>query len=208
MPSPGTPRPRPPHDGGGDPAVDDEVTRWALAAKAGDRSAAHAFVAATQHQVRRFVVHLVGAREADDLTQEIYLRATRALPAFDARSTARTWLLAIARRACADHVRLATRRPRVAALDDWQAAAEAELARDPAAAGFEGGLALAALVRALEPERREAFVATQIAGLSYAEAAEVCGCPVGTIRSRVARAREDLVAAMAESGGRRLRRTS
>ncbi|MGW5671249.1 sigma factor-like helix-turn-helix DNA-binding protein, partial [Micromonospora sp. NPDC003776] len=51
------------------------------------------------------------------------------------------------------------------------------------------------LVAALAPERREAFVATQIVGLSYAEAAEVCGCPVGTIRSRVARAREDLIAA-------------
>ena len=45
------------------------------------------------------------------------------------------------------------------------------------------------------PERREAFIATQVLGLSYAEAADVCGCPVGTIRSRVARAREDLVTA-------------
>jgi RNA polymerase sigma-70 factor (ECF subfamily) len=53
-----------------------------------------------------------------------------------------------------------------------------------------------ALVAALEPERREAFVLTQVVGLSYAEAAEVCACPVGTIRSRVARARADLVAAL------------
>jgi RNA polymerase sigma-70 factor (ECF subfamily) len=47
-----------------------------------------------------------------------------------------------------------------------------------------------------DPDRREAFVVTQIAGLSYAEAAEVCQCPIGTIDSRVARAREDLVTAM------------
>jgi RNA polymerase sigma-70 factor, ECF subfamily len=195
--------------GAREPAADlDEVTGWALAAKAGDRAAAQFFVEATQHQLRRFVAHLVGPGEADDLTQEIYLRAMRALPAFDARSTARTWLLAIARRACADHIRYVSRRPRLAALDDWQPVAEAELARDHGGAGFEAGFALTELVRALDPDRREAFVATQIAGLSYAEAAEVCGCPVGTIRSRVARAREDLVAAMADREGRRLRSTS
>ena len=45
--------------------------------------------------------------------------------------------------------------------------------------------------------RREAFVLTQIAGLSYAEAADVVGCPVGTIRSRMARARADLVEVVA-----------
>ena len=43
---------------------------------------------------------------------------------------------------------------------------------------------------------REAFVATQVLGLSYAEAAEICDCPVGTIRSRVARARDELIAAL------------
>jgi RNA polymerase sigma-70 factor (ECF subfamily) len=52
----------------------------------------------------------------------------------------------------------------------------------------------------LLPERREAFVATQVVGLSYAEAAELCDCPVGTIRSRVARARDDLVAALEDRG--------
>jgi RNA polymerase sigma-70 factor (ECF subfamily) len=53
-----------------------------------------------------------------------------------------------------------------------------------------------ALIAGLEPERREAFVLTQVVGLSYAEAADVCSCPVGTIRSRVARARADLVDAL------------
>jgi RNA polymerase sigma-70 factor, ECF subfamily len=43
---------------------------------------------------------------------------------------------------------------------------------------------------------------TQVIGLSYAEAAEACGCPVGTIRSRVARAREDLVTWLTEEAGR------
>jgi RNA polymerase sigma-70 factor (ECF subfamily) len=49
------------------------------------------------------------------------------------------------------------------------------------------------LIDRLDPDRRAAFVLTQLHGLSYQEAAEVCACPVGTIRSRVARARIDLV---------------
>jgi RNA polymerase sigma-70 factor (ECF subfamily) len=51
------------------------------------------------------------------------------------------------------------------------------------------------MLEVLEPARHEAFVLTQLIGLSYAEAADVCHCPIGTIRSRVARAREDLIAA-------------
>ena len=62
---------------------------------------------------------------------------------------------------------------------------------------------LDALLAALGAERREAFVLTQLVGLSYAEAADVCSCPVGTIRSRVARARADLVAGL--DGGRQSR---
>lgn len=63
------------------------------------------------------------------------------------------------------------------------------VAGDPA-----GAHGLAQLVASLAPDRREAFVLTQVIGCSYAEAAEVCGVPVGTIRSRVARARTDLIA--------------
>ncbi|RKR91189.1 RNA polymerase sigma-70 factor (ECF subfamily) [Micromonospora pisi] len=174
---------------------DDEITRWALAAKAGDRTAAGAFIRATQRDVHRFVSHLAGPQEAEDLTQETYLRAMRALPRFAARSSARTWLLAIARRVAADHIRALVRRPRTTELSDWQGTVDAT------GAGFEEGVLLDQLLRTLPRDRREAFVATQVAGLSYAEAALVCDCPVGTIRSRVARARADLVVAMREQGG-------
>ncbi|MEW2383555.1 sigma-70 family RNA polymerase sigma factor [Micromonospora sp. NPDC047707] len=168
---------------------DAEVTAWALAAGRGDRDAAARFVRATQQQVRRFLGALVSPAEADDLAQETFLRAVRSLPSFAGRSTARTWLLAIARRVAVDHVRAATVRPRTVPMSDFYDAP------DPARSGFDRQVALEQLVAALPAERREAFVATQILGLSYGEAAEVCDCPVGTIRSRVARAREDLVAA-------------
>lgn len=176
---------------------DDEVTRWALAAGRGDADAAAAFIRATQRQVRRFLHHLAAPGELDDLTQETYLRALRSLPGFGGRSSARTWLYTIARRVAIDHVRAAMVRPRLAGVEDWQAAADAATTADRPR--FEDDLALRDLLGGLSPERREAFVATQVLGLPYAEAAEVCGCPVGTIRSRVARAREDLVAALAES---------
>jgi RNA polymerase sigma-70 factor (ECF subfamily) len=172
--------------------VGDDVTAAALAAQDGDPAAAARFVRATQADVWRLCANLGGRAEADDLTQETFLRAFRALPRFAGRSSARTWLLAIARRVCADHVRDRRRRPRV---DVVAALPDSPNETDPGAVPDLGdGVALRALLARLEPERREAFVLTQVVGLSYLEAAEVCGCPVGTIRSRVARARDHLVA--------------
>jgi RNA polymerase sigma-70 factor, ECF subfamily len=141
------------------------------------------FVRATQGDVWRFTAALVDAGTADDLTQETYLRAFRGLGEFAGRSSARTWLLAIARHVCADHIRTLQRRRRMT-----ERLPAPEAVPDPA--GLVGALAL---VRELPEERREAFVLTQLVGLSYEEAAAACGVPVGTIRSRVARARTQLL---------------
>jgi RNA polymerase sigma-70 factor (ECF subfamily) len=179
----------------GDPRCDEGwTTALALAAGAGDRAALAAFVRATQRDVYRFLSHLSGRGEAEDLTQETYLRALRALPGFAGRSSARTWLLSIARRVAADQVRRTVTRPRTTAVEDW----DTVVAGSPThrRSGFDEGILLRELVAGLEPDRRDAFVLTQVLGLGYAAAAEVCRCPVGTIRSRVARAREDLVRAM------------
>lgn len=177
-----------------------EITAWALAAGRGDQDAAARFIRATQHQVRRFLAALVSPGEADDLAQETFLRAVRSLSSFAGRSSARTWLLAIARRVAVDHVRAVTARPRTVPVSDGYDGV------DLSGSGFDGQIVLEQLIAALPADRREAFVATQVLGLSYAEAAEVCDCPVGTIRSRVARAREDLVAAMDSRGARGSRR--
>lgn len=175
---------------------DARLNALAMAAACGDRRAVEAFVTATQRDVIRFVGYLAGPSEAEDLAQETFLRAMRALPSFEGRSSARTWLLAIARHTVLDHLRSASRRPRLAAVPDWVSAAD-EAAR---ATRVDERIVLEQLIAQLVPERREAFVATQILGLSYVEAAELIGCPVGTIRSRVARAREDLTAAWAADG--------
>ena len=171
-----------------------DLTALAVAAGRGDRDAAARLIRATQREVVRFLVPLTDAADVEDLAQETYLRALTGLAGFEGRCSVRTWLFAIARRVAADHVRHAVRRPRLAAVPDWQAAADTATPMPR----FEEQHALAALLAALPADRREAFVATQVLGLSYAEAAEVCDCPVGTIRSRVARARADLVAALTD----------
>ncbi|GHJ42913.1 hypothetical protein Cs7R123_02550 [Catellatospora sp. TT07R-123] len=175
-------------------ADDDSTTALALAARAGDVQAAEAFIAATQRDVIRFLAHLTGHTDAEDLAQETFLRAMRALPGFEGRASARTWLLAIARHVAIDHLRSLTRRPRTAELTDWAAAADGSRAAH--GERFDEQVLINRLISQLDPDRREAFVATQVLGLSYLEAAEVIGCPVGTIRSRVSRAREDLAAAL------------
>ncbi|MEU2702507.1 sigma-70 family RNA polymerase sigma factor [Micromonospora aurantiaca (nom. illeg.)] len=174
-------------------AARDAATGWALAARDGNRDAQAAFVRATQAEVWRFAAALVDPDSADDLTQETYLRAFRALSGFEGRSSVRTWLLGIARRACADHLRTVVRRRRLDARLAAQAATDRPYP-DPA-----GQLGATDLVRRLPAERCSAFVLTQLLGLSYAEAADVEGVPVGTIRSRVARARDELVDAVGDT---------
>ncbi len=168
----------------------DDLTRLFVDARDGDRLALASAIRATQADVWRFVASLVGRDDADDVTQDAYLRMCRALPRFRAESSARTWLLVIARRACVDLLRRRGREQRRAASRDPDRRLEAE-------AGPEVSVPLDAMVRALASERRDAFVLTQLLGCSYDDAATICDVPVGTIRSRVARAREDLVSALA-----------
>lgn len=162
----------------------DDPTVLARRAARGDRAAANRFVAITATDVRRLCAHLVDADSADDLVQATYERALPALPRFRGDASARTWLLTIARRTCYDEIRTRVRRRR----RDAELFRAAEYAvSDPGSSG-----ALGALVDALPDGRRDAFVLTQIVGLTYDEAASVLDCPIGTIRSQVARARADL----------------
>ena len=172
----------------------DELAALAADAAGGDPLAAAALVRATQSDVWRLCAALGDAGTADDLTQETYLRAFGSLHRFEGRSSVRTWLLAIARRVCADAVRTRRRRRLTMVPDD------AALAEVPAPGGADPvgeSAGVADLLARMDPDRREAFVLTQLLGLSYAEAAEVAGCAVGTIRSRVARGRADLIGSLA-----------
>lgn len=164
----------------------EDLTSLARAAAAGDAPALSEFVRVAYPQVWSLASRLVDEQSADDLAQEALVRIVRALPRYRSQSTARTWFLAITRNACMDELRSRHRRRQREA----QAAAQPSMGVAPDASGQ---VEVADLLARLDLDRREAFVLTQILDLSYQEAAEVCGCPLGTIRSRVARARDDLI---------------
>ncbi|MEJ5928774.1 RNA polymerase sigma factor [Corynebacterium sp. H128] len=169
---------------------DSYVTRLALKAGRGDRGALSEFIELTQGDVWRLLAHLGGRDIADDLTQETYLRVIGALPRFSARSSAKTWLLSLARRVWVDNIRHDMARPRKSATEFEDAAA------DTAASSSWAELVDARmLIDALDPDRREALILTQVLGYTYEEAARIADVRVGTIRSRVARARADMIAA-------------
>jgi RNA polymerase sigma-70 factor (ECF subfamily) len=163
----------------------DDLTRLALEARQGDRVALSGFVRRSQPEVWRLCAHLVDHGSADDLTQDVYVRALPALARFRGDSSARTWLLSIAHRTCADALRRRSRRRAI--LGRMSIRPSDLVVADPA-----GDLDLTLLLGMLDTDRRAAFVLTQVLGLGYREAAEVCDVPVGTIRSRVARARAEL----------------
>lgn len=166
----------------------DSLNTLAMLAQRGDRLALSRFVETSQADVWRYCAYLTDTQSADDVTQDTYARAIGSLHRFRGDCDAKVWLLTIARRACADHIRSRTRRRNL--LQRLQSGR----LEDSVTAGHT--VELTQLASALDPDRRDAFVLTQVLGLGYHEAAEICGCPVGTIRSRVARARTDMVQAM------------
>lgn len=133
--------------------------------------------------------------EAADLTQEIFLRVYRHLGSFGGRSSLKTWIFRIAVNHCRD--RLSRRRPLTQPLGEDVGEGEvvyADPSRGPeelAMAADEGRRVAEGLAR-LPPVFREAVVLRDIEGLSYEEIAEVLGVRIGTVRSRIARGRDQL----------------
>ena len=169
-------------------AADGELTLVALAAGRGDEVALSELVTRTSAVVWRVCAALVDRGSADDLSQDTYLRAVRSLGSYRGESDPLPWLLTIARRVCAEEI---ARRQRHR-LTTTRLAAE----RSVPAVDAVGRVELLDALARLPARRREAIVLTCVVGLSYADAAAVCDCPVGTIRSRVARARADLADAL------------
>ena len=162
-----------------------DLDRLATAAAAGDRVALDRFVRSIQADVWRFCAHLTRSADADDLAQESLVRVVTHLQRWE-RGPVMTWVLGVSRNVCFDHLRKRTRRRTDPVADlPTRSAPDAHTAVETAH-----------LLAALPIDQREAIVLTQLIGLPYAQAAEVIGCPIGTIRSRVARGRDSLAEAL------------
>jgi RNA polymerase sigma-70 factor (ECF subfamily) len=129
--------------------------------------------------------------DADDLVQETLVKAWAARDRFEPGSNLRAWLFTILRNTYYTH---ATRGRREVSDTDGHYAATLH-----AAPSQDWSLAMSTLREALDrlpPDYREALVLVGAAGLSYEEAAEICGCALGTVKSRVNRARARLLREM------------
>jgi len=154
------------------------------AAAAGDQDAFTTLVRAAQPHVWRFLRHVLDDEElAADVTQETFIRVHRALGGFRHQARFSTWLFRIARNAALDEQRRGARRQKL----------DAAIARPRSASDASLGTEVRAALASLSPLLREAFVLVEVFGQPYKEAAEVLGVPIGTVKSRVFRARLELV---------------
>ena len=164
----------------------------------GDKSAFDTLVRKYQHRIVKLISRYVyEPAEAQDIAQETFIKAYRALPRFRGDSAFYTWLYRIAINTAKNHLVAAGRRPVDQQVDlqdpesyDMNArlrnmdTPESMLLTDEIQATVEGAIS------ELPEELRTAIVLRELEGMSYEEIAAAMDCPVGTVRSRIFRARE------------------
>lgn len=143
-----------------------------------------------RHQVFRYLCRVVGHSEtARDLTQDVFLRVTRAtVPTGDAAQV-RAWVFRIARNLAADHFRHQQRRPE----------AGLPIVENGRPATQDTGLAVSEALASLDALDRDVFLMREVAGLGYEEIGEACDLTRAAVRSRIHRARMTLRAALRAS---------
>ena len=138
--------------------------------------------------LRAFGVSLCGDRErADDLVQETLFKAWNHLDSFREGTNLKAWLFTILR-----NTYFSERRKRRREVEDADGGYAARLSTQPEQHGHMDMQDFRAVLVRLPDDQREALILVGAAGFSYEEAAEICGCAVGTIKSRVNRARNRL----------------
>jgi RNA polymerase sigma-70 factor (ECF subfamily) len=165
------------------------------AAQRGDRNALDQLLRLHQDRIHAVCRRLAGNdADAMDATQEALIAIVKGLPRFDGRAKFSTWAYRVATNACLDELRRRGRRPQPG-LPEFETAAHSPLGgsspRDPAdtvSAKLDVDRGLADLPE----EFRTAVILRDVAGLDYAEIAEVLGIAPGTVRSRIARGRSRL----------------
>lgn len=164
----------------------------------GDKSAFDLLVRKYQHRIAKLVSRYVSDRsEVEDVTQEAFIRAYRAIKGFRGESAFYTWLYRIAVNTAKNYLVAQGRRPPSMDVEAEEAEAgdtggnlrdvttpERQLLAD------EIGRTVERVLAAMPEDLRTALTLREIEGLSYEEIAEIMDCPVGTVRSRIFRARE------------------
>ena len=163
----------------------------------GDLRAFDLLVLKYQGRIAALVSRYVSdAGEVEDVTQEAFIKAYRALGKFRGDSAFYTWLYRIAANAAKNHLVAKGRRPGAdATIEDAEGFDEGGMLSEnasPEALAMGGELAevVESALNALPDELKAALMLREFDGLSYDDIADVLGCPVGTVRSRIFRARE------------------
>lgn len=189
--------------------TDDAEFGLVAQAQAGDVRAFAALVRHYQNRVFRFILRLSANREdAMDLTQETFMKAYQALPAWQPQAQFSTWLLRIAHNTTLDLLR---RRQRLSFVPYGELAADEQgpALPDPAPqpderlAGWQSIQLLDRVLRELPLEHREILLLRELEDLSYTEIASTLDIAEGTVKSRLARARAAALAAYQHHAGAR-----
>lgn len=163
---------------------------------AGKESAFHEFVERFAALVHGVCLRMLRDRhEAEDVAQEVFLRALRNLPKWDRNRPLRPWLIAITANRCRTHLSQRQRRP--AAVEYVDEVADPRAAEDSA---LELRAGIQAALGQLRNEYRRVFLLYHEQGLSYQEMSELTGTPVGTLKTWLHRARNEMLEYLRQKG--------
>jgi RNA polymerase sigma-70 factor (ECF subfamily) len=166
------------------------------AAQAGDRRSLDILLRRHYDKVHAICRRIAGSsRDADDAAQEAMISIVRALDRFDGRSAFTTWIYRIATNAALDELRKRNRRPglHVATDDDGYTPEAVDPLSERTVEAVADRMAIDEALRDLPEDFKAAVVLRDVCDLDYGEIADALGIPVGTVKSRIARARTQLV---------------
>jgi len=179
---------------------DREIDRQLVArAQQGDRQAFNLLVEKYQRKLARLLSRFIrDPAEVEDVTQEAFIKAYRALPAFRGDSAFYTWLYRIGINTAKNYLMALGRRAPTSTeveAEDAEGFEEGEQLRDintPESVLLSNEIAetVNSTIEQLPEELRQAIQMREIEGMSYEEIAQAMNCPIGTVRSRIFRARE------------------
>lgn len=164
----------------------------------GDQAAFNVLVRKYQHRIANLISRYVSCQgDVPDVMQDAFIKAYRALPGFRGESAFYTWLYRIAVNSAKNYLTASGRKPPSADIDvddadsyDGSDALKVQESPEQLLLTEEIRLVVFNTIEQLPEDLRVAITLRELDGMSYEEIAEVMGCPIGTVRSRIFRARE------------------